>query len=574
MVNGEATCAAPVCTPNTPFCGGDNRIYYCDSRGQISGVKSDCGTSSCLTLDGIAQCVAPTLAISCEPNLQFCEDNTIYYCNAAGVVGGIRQSCSEDEVCALEGQAPVCVEGYYTPNPAGGEPLCVLTSTATCVAIPRGGTVYGYVWAEVDKPSCNEPSQVIRECGERGQCRFGQCTSSVLDPASPYYANSCPLEQQLDHPTALPADCRCFTNNGSVTGVPICGRPYDRATQGVIIGEGPRVFGLANGRYHGGELVNDTLYLAAQWGASTAQKGAVLAVDLTNGNRRLVSGELGQATAGSGPALSYVIDVRRGPDGNLYALTQALTPAAPTIVRISPSTGLRTIVWRGQDGAYGQCPAGDPTATQAVQYTNTGFAVDTSGRFYLGYANAQRDGRGVVRISADGSSCDYLTATGTRADGLTRGTGPALGGFVQGFSLRGNALIATTTQPKLLVSIDLTSGNRTVLYTGANAGEIGERWTAWDAARNVYWTVGLINSVTIVAFDPTQNKRLDLFQGCGDPDFPWYPLCPGAGPIKINSLNYGGFWLHPQTGNLWFAQDGVSIVELEVSTGNSVIRSL
>ncbi len=575
VVEGGAICAAPVCAANTPFCGDDNKVYFCDSRGQVSGVKADCGgTSTCLTFDGIAQCVAPDLAFSCEPNLQFCEDNTIYYCSGTGVVSGVRQACSEDEVCAIEAQAPICVEGFYTPDPGGGEPTCVLTSSATCIAIPRGGTVYGYIWAEVDKPSCDEPSQVVRECSEREQCRLGQCTSSVLDPSSPYYSASCPLEQQLDHPTALPADCRCFTNNGSVNGVPICGRPYDRGVQGVMVGQGPRVVGLANGRYNGGELVGNTLYVAASWGGSTAQKGAVLAVDLTTGDRTLISGELGQDTAGSGPALSWVIDVRKGPDGNLYALTQALSPAAPTIVRIRPSTGQRTVVWRGQDAAFGQCPAGDPDASQSVQYTNSGFAVDTSGRFYLGYANAIRDGRGVVRISADGTSCAYLTASGTREDGLIRGAGPALGGFVQGFSFKGNALIATTTQPKSLVSIDLTSGDRTVLFTGANAGAIGERWTAWDPTRNLYWTVGLMNSVTIVAFDPARNKTLDVFQGCGDPAFPWYPLCPGAGPIKINSLNYGGFWVHPQTGNLWFAQDGVSIVELEVGTANSVIRSL
>lgn len=79
--------------------------------------------------------------------------------------------------------------------------------------------------------------------------------------------------------------------------------------------------------------------------------------------------------------------------------------------------------------------------------------------------------------------------------------------------------------------------------------------------------------MTIVAYDPARNLRMDVFSDCGSAQLPWYPLCPGTGPITINSLNYGGMWLLPN-GNLLFAHDSVSIVEFEPSTGNSMIRSL
>jgi hypothetical protein len=157
---------------------------------------------------------------------------------------------------------------------------------------------------------------------------------------------------------------------------------------------------------------------------------------------------------------------------------------------------------------------------------------------------------------------------------LTRGAGPTLGGFVQGFTIRHDKLVVQTTQPKALIEVDMNSGDRVALFSNSNAGSIGERWSVWDAVRGVFWTAGLMNSVTIVAYDPVRSLKMDVFQDCGSANFPWYPLCPGAGPIKINSLNYGGMWMHPTRNTLLFAQDSVSIVEFEPSTGNSVIRSL
>jgi len=65
----------------------------------------------------------------------------------------------------------------------------------------------------------------------------------------------------------------------------------------------------------------------------------------------------------------------------------------------------------------------------------------------------------------------------------------------------------------------------------------------------------------------------DAFSSCGDPAFADFPICAG-GPININNQNYGGGFLDVSTGRLFFAQDSVSIVELELATGNSIITSL
>jgi hypothetical protein len=273
------------------------------------------------------------------------------------------------------------------------------------------------IYAEVNKPSCTQPSQITRECADRMECRGGACTSSVQDTSSPNYEFSCPLDQQLANKTALEADCRCFANNSPVQGVPVCGRPYDRAAAGVTIGSGPRVFGLSNGHYSGGTIDGNEFIVAAYWGTSSVPRCAVLGINVNNGDRRLITGELGMTQAGSGPQLEHAVDVRKH-GASYYVLTRGVGPAAPAIYRVNPANGARTLVWRGQNASFGQCAAGDPNAaTQGifVQYTAAGFEIDAQGRFYLGYVNPIRDGRGVVRISADGASCSYVAATGMRA---------------------------------------------------------------------------------------------------------------------------------------------------------------
>jgi hypothetical protein len=583
-VAGAAQCVAPeieqACTPNQQRCGADNKIYYCNGQGRLSGVRQDCAATgqTCAALGGAPQCVAPAIAQSCTPNKQFCGagDNTIYYCDDMGQVSGVREVCGAGQVCGVEGNAAQCINGSYVTQP-DGMMACVVSNPRTCGAVQKVGSTRGFVYAEVLKSACDAPSTVVRECGDRMECGGGACTSSVADTSSPYYEFSCPLVQQLALKTSLEADCRCLINNTPISGVEVCGRPFDRGTSGKRFGAGPSLVGLANGHYSGGFIEGDELIVAAYWGSSTAQRGLLVGIDVNTGDRRLISGDHNGTVRGAGPGFTYALDARKGPDNNYYVMTQSVLPSAPTIYRVNPTTGDRTVVWRGQNAAFGQCAAGDPSAQAQgiyVQYTNNGFAVDAQGAFYVGYANVQRDGRGVVKISANGQTCSFLTATGTRADGLTRGSGPELGGFVQGFTLRNNKLVVQITQPKSMLEIDLTTGNRTELITAQAAGIFGERWSVWDAARSVYWTAGLQGTVTIAAVDPARRLIMDIFSSCGTTEFPWYPLCAGTGPIRINSQNYGGIWMHPTNGNLLVAQDSVSIVEFEVATGNSVIRSL
>jgi hypothetical protein len=407
-------------------------------------------------------------------------------------------------------------------------------------------------------------------------CHEGQCASSVSDKDSPFHARSCKLAQHLATRTSLPADCRCLDNRGQTNGIDACKRPFDLAKAKATIGAGPSFALYENAHLSGGfiDAAKNTLVASVYWDGASTPKGLIVSYDLKTWARTFVSGEWNDGapkSTGSGPAFTHVKDVKPGKDGKWYAL--AYKPQRAEIVRVEPSTGARTLVWAGGDAAFGQCASGDPKATKpedkAVQYTHEGFAVDTDGSFLLGYANPQRDGRGVVRISANGATCTYVTASGKRPDGMTRGTGDEMRGFVQGFTLHNGAILAFTTQEKKLWSVDPATGNRTVVVEKP----LGERWASWDAKRKVLWTGGFMNSVTLGALDLATKKTMNVFADCGGKGPAWFPLC-GEGPLRINSLNYGPVFVHPTTGNLLLGHDSVGLIEFEPETGNSMTRSL
>lgn len=409
-------------------------------------------------------------------------------------------------------------------------------------------------------------------CATGLYCHEGKCKSSVKDETSPLYSRSCKLVQQLSTPTSLPGDCRCLDNRGQTDGIDACKRPYDAAKAKVSLGAGPSFALYENAHLSGGFVEKGRVVASVYWDNISTGKGLVVAYDRKTWARTIVSGEWsdgGPKSTGKGPAFSHLKDVRPGKDGKWYALSYK--PGEPKIFRVDPTTGDRTVVWSGADPKAGQCAAGDPKASKPedkiVQYTHEGFAVDADGSFLLGYANPQRDGRGIVRISADGAKCAYVTASGKRADGMTKGTGDEMRGFVQGFTLHDGAIWAFTTAEKKLWRVDPATGNRTVVIDKP----LGERWAVWDAKRSVMWTAGFMNSTTLGAVDLASKKTSNVFADCGKGKA--FTLC-AEGPLRINSLNYGPLLIDPATGALFLGQDSVGLVEYEPETGNSFTRSL
>src|SRR6185295_8462419 len=92
-------------------------------------------------------------------------------------------------------------------------------------------------------------------------------------------------------------------------------------------------------------------------GYDSMDDGYVLAIDLTSGDRTLVSGaandvRTGVQMRGTGPALGHVYDVDRGPDGRLY------TFGANGVHAIDATSGDRTMIAPG--GAAACMHAGMP----------------------------------------------------------------------------------------------------------------------------------------------------------------------------------------------------------------------
>ncbi|MEC9442929.1 MAG: hypothetical protein VYE40_17685 [Myxococcota bacterium] len=540
----------------------------------------------------------------CEPRLNFCDASNpvvVFRCDGAGTSSRVLEECEEGFACGIEDGVATCVMGDI--DDAG---MCTPTGTlTTCVkdiAKEGGGN---YPEGLERRLSCTET--VTEICDPGLYCWANDtsnpdsevsCQTTVLDPENKKFgAMSCPLVQHFEYKTSLEADCRCGTNEVPLHGVDMCSFISTGVSEReAIVGErlegearnrfgsGPSMAGVFNTQYNGGFIDQEArkLIVANSWNGSDDTKGVIFSIDLDNGDREVISGQYptdaGVQEVGDGPSFTYAIDVKPGPDGAYYVFTDSQQTADATIYRVDPATGNRTIIWdapdstttweEARDSPFGQCI--DGYGTGVVQYSQLGFAIDEQGRYYIGYANVQRDGRGIVRISADGSECEYITATGNRQDGMTKGSGGDLGGFVQGFTFHDGKLWAFTTQPKKLWSIDVETGNRTEEMEALSAGALGERWIIWDEGRQIMWTVGLLGTITIVGVDLEEKKAYHAKTDCGQVD--WLPMCLG-GPGSIINQNLGGAWLDESTGNLFFVQKGDGIIEYEVDTGNSVIRS-
>ncbi len=397
---------------------------------------------------------------------------------------------------------------------------------------------------------------------------------TITDKSSPYYDRPCPLVQQQKHKSKLLADCRCFNNQAPSSGIDLCKRPYNLMKAGISVGEGPSIAPMYQAEYYGGFLdeaegPEGTLYVAAGLGPSTAWEGLILTVDVATGDRTVILEPGPHSGPSWGPyeyTIGHVLDVRPAHGRQLYAFVRNPRGTGTHVLQVDRDTGATELKWStelGDPSKFGFCET--PESPFRLQLSHSGFAVDPEGRVYIGFSNPTQ-GRGIMRLSADFTQCEVVTGNGIAE--ATRGEGPYLSGFIQGFTLHAGQLWAFSTQPKQFFSVDLDTGDRT-LWSEPGGVTPTERWAVWDDTRQVWWLAGMTNGVSIDAFDPATGKTALIFEGGV---FPWMPLGAG-GPVNINSLNYAPIWLR-SNGNLLVAQDGFSIVEFEPSTGNSIIISL
>lgn len=571
-------CVLQRCTPGASFCEA-GAVRTCDSRGAASLLTAECtdGTQ-CVPAAGSATC-------ACTANArQGCVNGDVYAFDSCGLQGGLAVDCGSTARCVELGNSATCVvvaDGGTTPADAG----------TGCTAMARTGCYLGDLWSY---DSCNHLEGIAQDCPGQVTCNeIGgppACRSSVADAGAPFWARSCPLVQDLENPTTLDADCRCFLNRGPTSGIPQCvGLNYVPAA--TRFGAGPSIRSLPQSHFNGGVVVGRKLFVGVDWSSATApQSGLVMEVDLDSGDRRIVTGAyddpaLGLTTIGTGPALHKVMDVQRGPGGELYALSVPATSASLEIVRFDPMTGLRTLVWRGRDAAFGQCASGD-AARLAVTYHERVFGVDASG-FYLAFrgAGSYSEGVGVVRVSTDGTSCSVITRSG--AGSLNQfanadvGTGVDVDrGFYAGFVLQNGQLYVLNDALLALFRVDVATGQRVrissastangVLGAGpTNLGGIGQRWLTWDAARSVMWASGVQSYRALTAVTLTTGDRVEAYCRTTNPSASWRNVCLG-GVLEGGYQSWGGFWLDPANGDPILVHENHSLVRIDLRNGNSM----
>jgi hypothetical protein len=102
-----------------------------------------------------------------------------------------------------------------------------------------------------------------------------------------------------------------------------------------------------------------------------------------------------------------------------------------------------------------------------------------------------------------------------------------------------------------------------------NLGGLGQRWLAWDAARNVMWASGLLSYRGLTAVDLTTGDRTEAYCRSSNAEAPWRNTCLG-GVLEGGYQNFGGFWLDPMTNDPILVHENHSIVRVDLLNGNSM----
>ena len=432
---------------------------------------------------------------------------------------------------------------------------------------------------------------------------------------SPRYYFPCPLSQHVDHPTKLPVDCRCHANIESLD-FPECESDIADGLS-MQIGEGPRARTHNFGGFRSGfpEAASNELMALMVWKDAktvwpenklTLDVGAVMGIDMTTRKRRVVAGRYdvpatGIADLGKGPVLSDPFELQKGPDGQYYVasygyvrIDASLFPTVD-VIRVNPVTGDRQYVWRSnhlgfnldkQPNPYGHCANGRDAkyGYASVQIGRKAFGIDDKGNFYFSYAHngntPNSDGIGIVKVSADGKTCDFVTRHKTGAENVLYKGKNIGGGFeaqagpYKGMLVKGGKIYTSTELNDELIEVDVANGDRKMLHKDgvidANNGSSGTH-VVWDSHRNLLWQAGLSGSTLL--FDPAKGKSEPLWCPQHDRDYLGI-ACLHLGAWGNNGMPMErGLWLHPTDKDYLFVVNLTLIIRVHLPSGTSEIFS-
>lgn len=427
--------------------------------------------------------------------------------------------------------------------------------------------------------------------------------SSVKDPDAPYYANTCATNQGEDykvtHKTELKIDCRCSINRIKQPTTALCnGQSFDNNS--FTAGKGPRFYSL-KGHMTAGDIFperDEIIFGIDRGGDGTGnarKRFTIVAINYKTVTRRFVSGEVadpsqGEFVRGKGPLGEEVTNLKRGPDGKIYAYSNA---DGGWIFRVDPDTGDREIVWKRKDEAYGQCmngvrPKTDPEWRlgdgDPAPYQNSiegrGLSIGPDGSFYLPtVANGvPRPGYAVIRISKDGSSCKVISTSGARERNLYYGgigKGYDIKGPIGSMTLHKGTLYAITWGGDLLAIDPETGDRRRLAGTGiTGSSSLPPAWNIFFAKdTGLLMLTGILppNGPGFLGVDIKTGKS-HSFLCLNVPDDNTYTKGCIRGPQESKRISYMPAYQLPDHTYLGgIASTGFN--RLELQTGNSYIFS-
>lgn len=288
-------------------------------------------------------------------------------------------------------------------------------------------------------------------------------------------------QPQLFEPTVLAVDCR----QPDATD-PRCDPDHNAPPK--AIGKGP----MDNFYAFGGGFIdaaNHRLVTAFSCDICSQKDSGVMAIDLTTGDRTLVSGQvndtlLGIQKVGTGDRISSLDDVQPAPGGKWWALDSI--SGAAQIIEIDPATGNRTIVYPQeqflQDG--GICKVGTLGIALGFGASSNSFTsglanivVHPDGKVYIRGGRAYDKQLNELDLYAiaelDHGACRIVTAFSTKMPDLAVGNGPTFNEMYDWLGERNGALVAGVSE-YYMHAIDIASGDRTMISSAATGGMLGD----------------------------------------------------------------------------------------------------
>lgn len=318
-------------------------------------------------------------------------------------------------------------------------------------------------------------------------------------------------EPQLFQPTKLALDCRKKENADD----PKCGDTTSVKPRTIGKGAMDDFYAFGGGFI---DAANNRLVVAFSCDICSGKDSGIMGIDLTTGDRTLISGKLndtlnGIMTKGSGDTFTSIDDVEVAPNGKWWVLDSASGGAM--IFEVDPATGNRVDLYTQAqlDRDTGICKlAGKGFAVGYGSNSNSftsglaNMVVASDGTIYIRGGDAfdtqqnEVDWYGIAALKDQ--TCTIVSAYSGKNDSLTVGQGPTFSEMLNWLGRTPDGKLVAGRSNYYLYAIDPATGDRTMISSadmGAQLGAgglMGDSFVTSTADGKTLYTVGKFNTET------------------------------------------------------------------------------